>query len=399
MKRIFGLTLVFILFACQPQNAGIIVNILDGDNIISLQTDSNIPAAILVQAGVVLSAVDKIQFHGADLPADFSLPPGGAYTLQIRRANTLTLITPDGHLTIKTAAANVGQALAQTGLKLFAADFVAPALETPVNTDFTVTYRPARDLTVSTDGKTIALKSSQQTIGQALASAGFALIGLDKSLPGESEPLPPDGQIKIMRISETVTLQEKAIPFSKKYEYSVDQPVGEQKVLQVGELGLTISRIRIRYEDGAEVGRITEAEIVVLQPRESIISLSTQIQIQTLNTPDGQIQYWRAVQMYTTSYSPCGSGTPKCSYGTASGLPVKHGVVALIPSLYNQLAGSQVYIPGYGVGVIGDVGGGFPDGRLWIDLGYSDGDYQNWSGFHTVYFLAPAPVRIPAGLN
>jgi 3D (Asp-Asp-Asp) domain-containing protein len=70
-----------------------------------------------------------------------------------------------------------------------------------------------------------------------------------------------------------------------------------------------------------------------------------------------------------------------------------------VRSLFNQLSGSQVYIPGYGVAVIGDVGGGFPDGRAWIDLGYSDDDYQSWSGMVTVYFLAPAPATIPAGLE
>lgn len=80
-------------------------------------------------------------------------------------------------------------------------------------------------------------------------------------------------------------------------------------------------------------------------------------------------------------------------------MTVKKGVVAVIPSLFNQLAGSKVYIPGYGIGTIGDVGGGFPDGRLWIDLGFSDDDYQSWSGYHTVYFLAPAPANIPPGLN
>jgi uncharacterized protein YabE (DUF348 family) len=401
VKRIFGLTLVILLLACacQPQNAGISISILDGEKVIRLQAESNTPAGILSLAGITLSTSDKIQFHGADLPADFMLPPGGNYTLQIRRAHLLTLITPDGQSNIRTTEPNVGQALAQTGLQLYAADYIAPPLETPITANITVVYRPARDLSVSTKDGTIAVKSSQQTVGKALAAAGLALFGLDKSLPAESEPLPIDGQIKIIRVKETVTLLEKAIPFPKSYIYSLDQAAGEQKVVQAGETGLTISRVRTRYENGAEVAQITEAETIVRQPVESIISLSTQAQIQTLDTPDGQIQYWRAVQMYTTSYSPCGSGTPKCSYGTASGLPVKHGVVALIPSLYNQLVGSRVYIPGYGVAVIGDVGGGFPDGRPWIDLGFSDDDYQNWSGMHTVYFLAPAPASIPPGLN
>jgi uncharacterized protein YabE (DUF348 family) len=399
MKRLFWLLLVLSLASCQPQDAKTTIYLLDGDQVLTLQADANTPAAILSQAGVTLSPADEIHFNGIDLPDDFSLPPGGPYTLQIRRAQTLTLLSPENKSSFQTTAATVGQALAQAGLQLYAADYFEPPLETPIKADLTVTYRPARDIFISVDGQTVTDKSSAPTVGRALASAGIPLLGLDRSLPGESEPLPADGQIKIVRVTETVSLVEKSIPFSKKYEYSADLAVGTQKVLQVGEPGLIVSRVRVRYEDGVEVERATEAETLVRSPKDSLVSLGTQVTVQTLEVPGGQIQYWRAVQMYATSYSPCRSGTSKCSYGTASGMPVKRGVVAMVRSLYNQLAGSQVYVPGYGVAVIGDLGGGFPDGRLWIDLGYSDEDWQTWSGMVTVYFLAPAPATIPDMLN
>ena len=100
--------------------------------------------------------------------------------------------------------------------------------------------------------------------------------------------------------------------------------------------------------------------------------------------------------MYATSYSPCRLGVPGlCSTGTAGGLPLKKGVVAMYRDWFNALRGVEVYVPGYGRGVIADLGGGYPDGRPWIDLGYSDGDWQTWSGYVTVYFLAPAPSTIP----
>lgn len=399
MKHIIWLLLAFSLFGCQARNAKTSFLILDGDNKVSLQTDSLNPAAILAESGIKLAGADKVQFNGADLPMDFSLPAGGSYVLQIRRAHTLTLITPDGQTSFETTASNVGQALAQTGLSIYEADFVAPPLDTALRTDLTVTFRPARNLTIQADGKSSQVSSSAQTVGQALASAGVTLLGLDKSLPGEGEPLPADGQIRVVRIRETVSLVEKPIPFSKKIEYSTSLTVGTQKILQAGEPGLAVSRIRIRFEDGIEAARTTEAETIMKQPQESIISLGSKVDIQTLGIPGGQVQYWRAVQMYATSYSPCRSGTSKCSYGTASGLPVKQGVVAMTRDLFNQLSGTQVYIPGYGLAVIADVGGGFPDGRLWIDLGYSDEDYQSWSGMVTVYFLAPAPANIPAVLE
>lgn len=399
MKYLFFIIFGIVLSACQPNKAGLNVIILDGNEIYALQAEANTPREILKQASLELEAEDKVQFHGADLPLDFSLPNDGFFTLQVQRAHTITLITSDNRLLIKTTATTIGQALIQTGLQVYNSDFIDPPLSTPIDSDLTVTFRPARDITLLMDGETIRIKTSQVLVGQALAATGYTLLGLDQSVPAPSEPLPEDGTISIKRIYETIDLQEKAIPFTKKYQYSVDQPAGEQKVLQTGENGLSISRLRIQYSDRKEIKRTTESETIIRQPTDSIIQLSSQTPVLSLETPSGQLQYWSVVQMYATSYSPCRSGTTKCSYGTASGLPVKHGVVALVPSLFNQLVGTRVYIPSYGIGVVGDVGGGFPDGRLWIDLGYSDDDYQSWSGYQTVYFLVPAPANIPAVLK
>lgn len=399
MKHILGILIVVLMTACQPKITTTNVNIIDREKIFHFQTNLNTPQDILEQAKIGFSAADKILYHGVELPIDFSLPPGGFYTLQILRAHTLTLVTPDNSTSFRTTSRTVGQALAQTGLQVFSADFFNPSLDTPITSDLIVSYRPARDLTVIVDGENVLIKSSKVNVGKALAGAGLGLAGLDTSVPDATENIPLNGQIQIVRSRESLSFKETPIPFSNKYEYSTDLAAGEQKVVQVGQQGLLVSRVRTRFNNGTEVSSVVETETLVRQPKDAVITLSTQVQINSINTPTGPVQYWRAVQMYATSYSPCRSGTSACHNGTASGLPVKHGVVAVIRSLYNQLAGTQVYIPGYGVGVIGDIGGGFPDGRLWIDLGYSDDDFQSWSGFYTVYFLAPAPASIPAGLE
>jgi 3D (Asp-Asp-Asp) domain-containing protein len=57
------------------------------------------------------------------------------------------------------------------------------------------------------------------------------------------------------------------------------------------------------------------------------------------------------------------------------------------------MQGQPVYIPGYGHATVEDVGGGIP-GRFWIDLGYSDNDYEAWGDWVTVYFLTPVPQNV-----
>ncbi len=98
-------------------------------------------------------------------------------------------------------------------------------------------------------------------------------------------------------------------------------------------------------------------------------------QLKQLDIGGTTIEYWRAVSMYATSYSPCRLGIPGCSTATASGAKVAKGIVAVVYRWYVNMRGQQVYIPGYGFATIADTGGGIP-GKAWIDLGYSDEDYE-----------------------
>jgi resuscitation-promoting factor RpfB len=307
----------------------------------------------------------------------------------------VTLLTPDGEQTFASSAATVGQALAQVGLVLDERDFTWPPPGTSLNADSTVEYRPAREITVRVDGAEITTKANGETVGAALASAGIALLGLDFSLPAESAPVPAQGVIEIVRVRETISLVQKSIPFQTQFVESDEVPLGTEEILSPGRPGVAAIRTRIRYENGAETLRLEEPEAVIVPPQDRLTGRGTKIVLQAVPGEPG-MQYWRALSMYAVSYSPCGAGTlERCYYGTVLGLPVQRGVVAMSRNWYNALSGSRVYVPGYGVAVVADVGGGFPDGRPWIDLGYTDEDYVPWSSWVTVYFLAPAPDAVP----
>ena len=166
--------------------------------------------------------------------------------------------------------------------------------------------------------------------------------------------------------------------------------------------GLALTRTRIRYEDGKEVSRKTEDEITVREPQTRIAAGGSQIVLAPLPINGVPTDYWLETQMFATVYSPCESGTGRCSYGTASGARAGQGIVAVDYSIYSYLAGMRVYVPGYGFATIGDTGGGPIIETLlgvprtkWIDLGFNEGEMRDMTGWVTVYFLAPAPTEIP----
>ena len=356
-----------------------------------MTTTERVPASLLTQADVQLAANDIVLLNGNPIALNQSLPTAQTYTLQVQRAVALTV---NGKI-IQATAQTVGEALSQAGAQLYAGDQINPPIQTPITGPMTVKYVPSRALTVMADGKPLQIRSSSATVGGALAEAGIPLLGLDFSQPSENEALPSNGQIQVTRVSKSILLSEKSIPFQTDYQQSADVELDQQKILQPGQTGLSVSRVRIVYEDGQEASRQNESETIVRAPQDQIVGYGTKVVIHTTTINGVQIQYWRAVSMYATSYSPCRSGGSKCYSGTSSGQPVQKGEVALKYSWYLAMEGQKLFIPGYGFATIEDVCGGCV-GKPWVDLGYSDSDYQDWSQNVTVYFLAPAPATIPS---
>jgi 3D (Asp-Asp-Asp) domain-containing protein len=222
---------------------------------------------------------------------------------------------------------------------------------------------------------------------------------MDYPIPAEDQPIPTDGQIQIVKVHEEYILENETIPFGIEFVPSQEINLDDQQVLQTGEYGILAKRIRVVYEDDKEISRTVSDTWTAKSPTPRKVGFGTKVTIQTQNTSDGPIQYYRAVDVYATSYSPCRLGIAGyCSNRTASGAELKKGVIGVIRPWYNYMKGASVYIPGYGFATIEDIGAGFSD-RHWVDLGYSDEDWVSWSRYVTVYFLLPIPENILFILN
>jgi uncharacterized protein YabE (DUF348 family) len=391
-------TLISLLLLTSCQRSNITVTLLvDGQANTLAASPQSLPADLLSEAGIALGANDRLLYLGSPIPLDQPLPEAASYTLRVRRAVALTVDTPDGQQTIQTSALTVGQALAEAGHTLYAADRLDPPSETPITGPLIITYQPSRQLVVTVDGRQVQVRSTAVTVGQALAEAGVPLVGLDTSVPIESAPLPEDGQILVVRVVESVALTQKTIPFNIRTELSADLEIDQHALLQAGEPGLAIARLRTLSEDGVQVSQYSESERVVRPPQDRIMGIGTKIVIRTTTVDGVTIEYWRALNLFATYYIPCIPGTNICHYGTASGKSVQKGVVAMVYPWYLLFAGEPLYIPGYGSATVEDNNGANTSAygdTYWIDLGYSETDTVNWDNHYvTVYFLTPVPAN------
>jgi len=367
---------------------------LDLDGKLSrIVTAASQPENILADAGVLLFPGDRVWADG--LPLSSAAAEPAPTRLRVERGFTVSLDNQGARTAIHSAAATLGEALWSAGIRLRAADRLFPAAGAALEGATGVRYEAARRVTVAVDGGQVHSWAAGANVGQALANAGVALLGLDYAQPGVEASLPDAGAVRVVRVTEGVELAQTLEPFSTRWDAAPDIEIDHQQLVDPGEAGVKATRTRVRYEDGAETARAAEPQWVAVEARDRVMGYGTKIVVRTLDTPNGKVEYWRAVPMYATSYSPCRLGVPNyCSTTMANGEPLQRGNAAFIVPWYRVMRGQYVYVPGYGTAKISDTGGGIP-GRRWIDLGYSDSDYQSWHGWVTVYFLTPVP---PEGL-
>lgn len=359
-----------------------------------LFTTERIPANLLIQAGIKLFPEDRLIWNAAEINPAEPLPPGIAIILQFEPAHRLMVRSEDVETILFTDQHTLAAALWQAGIQIDAEDKISLPLETILEGDLEVVITRAKPVTVSIGDQVVSGLSAAGSVAEALADLGLSLQNLDYTEPAEDQSVPEDGSIKLVRVQEEILLEKEETAYSNTYEDDPNAELDTTSVLVPGQLGLVVTRSRIRLEDGIQTSSLTEGPWKASGPIDGVLGRGTKVVIHTETINGDTIEYWRKVSVYATSYMPSSQGG---STGTASGTPLTKGVIAVTRAWYNGMAFQQVYVPGYGYGMIADTGGGI-DGRYWIDLGFDNDNYESWHYWTTLYFLTPVPSYIPVVL-
>ncbi len=351
------------------------------------------PQAILAEAGIAMGPGDVLWVDGRrreDGPPalDGERPP---QEIRIVRSAPLVVRLENGaRRVIWSTAPTVGAALREAGVLLGPADRLLPGPETPLDGGMQVSLFRARPITVEADGRIQVISTTARTVRELLWELGISLHGQDRVVPGEESRLQGGETVRVIRVAEGFEIEETSVPFQTVWEPDPNLELDTWVQRSPGRNGVLQRRIRVRYENGQEVAREVVDETLIRPPEPRVWVYGTKIVVRTLETSDGPIEYWRRIRMLATSYSPSTAGVhPSASYfgRTRTGLPMQRGIVAVDPRVIRL--GWKVYVPGYGVGLAADTGGGIIGRR--IDLGYNDEDLVLWYRWVDVYLLTPVP--------
>ena len=376
---------------------------------VAIRTQRRQMADVLVEAGIAVKPHDDVLIDGqpwqmdADLPAPepdrhhdgrglaigFIPPP--ALRVVLRRSVPVTLIDGKVPVTFYTTRPTVGEALLSEGILLYLGDRVSPSLGSPMLAGATVHIQRSTPVTIHVDGHTLHTRTQRATVGSMLAQEGILLVGKDYTVPPNSARIADSMTIQVVRVQEALRVEEQLIPFETNWVPTPDMPIDTQQMTESGEAGLTRRRYRITYENGHQVSNVLEDEWLERVPTTKIIAYGTRITVQTVETPDGVIEYWRHFRALATAYTAATAGKSRDhpQYGiTRTGIKAGHGVIAVDPKVIPL--GSRVYVSGYGGAIAGDTGSAVV-GRH-VDLGFDDDkpppSLYRWVD---VYLLTPVP--------
>jgi uncharacterized protein YabE (DUF348 family) len=372
---------------------------------LELRTHAQTAEDFLREAGINLSRYDSIIVDDEVVGPEAQLPSQSIVDLagrnpallwhqrpvqiEVLRAVPITVHDGGVPVTVQTTAPTVGQALLGEGIVLYLGDGVTPTLGEQVSAGLEVYIQRSKPLVILADGRRIKTRSHGETVAEVLKQETIELVDKDYTIPVKETVVYDNMTVQVIRVQEQVVLEEEPIPFETVWQPDGGLDLDRQRVDQYGAAGTKRRLVRVVYENGIESERVTEDEWVEIPPTTEIIAYGTKITIREISTAEGTKTYWRRFRALATAYSASTAGTPPDApwYGrTYMGLPARTGIIAVDRNVIPL--GTWMYVPGYGIGLAGDLG---VSGRH-VDLCFDEDElprgYYRWVD---VYLLTPVP--------
>jgi len=310
--------------------------------------------------------------------------------IAVVRARPYTVYIDALRVDTRTAATDVAGLLGHLGLTVREGDLVHPPLDAGLTAGMTVYLAKARTVNVTLNGKETALYTQAATVGEILALLGLD-PGPDDLLSVPREAVVFNGMSLVIGTTEVATEEtSEDIPPPTVFEDDPALPRGEVRIVG-GKPGRRTTTYSVTYRNGQETSR-TVASMAVAGapvPTRHITGTAAVDAPRPMVSSEGYSgPYRQKVRVWATWYNASHGAWSRDdpNYGrTASGAMLDHGICAVDPSAIPL--GTRFMVPGYGVCLAADTGGGIQGWK--IDLGFPEAAGSNpWNtGFVEIYIL------------
>lgn len=239
---------------------------IDNESIV-ITTNETEPIEILSQANIRLAESDKL-----DITA-FTAGEGGI--IRVDKLNSIN-IEFDGVINNYSVYADtVGDALAELGINVNDGIQINYELEEPIKDGMVITFKSAKNVTLTVDGTTVRYAMYQGTVKDLLELAQVTLGEDDYTEPSADTELKENMQVTVYRVEyKTVTVKEKiAFETVNKTDSSIE--LGTISVESQGVQGEEEVNYTIKYVNGSEEEKTELSRKTVKEPVNKVVNIGT----------------------------------------------------------------------------------------------------------------------------
>ncbi|MHA6534398.1 ubiquitin-like domain-containing protein [Paenibacillus sp. BAC0078] len=328
----------------------------------------------------------------------------------------ITLVIDGKVQKLETREALLSDVLAKEQISLQPHDALSIGLSDEIKDGDRVVINRAQAFSLTADGATKTLYTTEDTIGQAIDKLGISLESYDKIYPSLETAVTADMEVKIVRINKQVVQRTASLPFRVIKTADPSLTKGTVRVAQAGKPGVMVQHIEKIYRDGKlasmrmvgkEVQTVTKDKIIAVgikalpkpavatvTPKPKTTSKSSKVSANSNNviTKAGvDFEYKRVIKNVSmTAYS---SEEPGIGTRTASGTRVTEGrTIAVDPNVIP--IGWWVYIEGLGFRRAEDTGGAIKGNK--VDVYYDSLSHARNFGrkSRTIYVIGPVKPEL-----
>ncbi|MFI1504734.1 ubiquitin-like domain-containing protein [Streptomyces sp. NPDC020597] len=211
-----------------------------------------------------------------------------------------------------TTAHTVEEALRQLGVRAEGAYMSVSRSQRIGRAGLALDVRTERSVTVMADGRARTIRTNAATVREAVAAAGITLRGEDTTSvdPGS---FPRDGQtVTVLRITGSEEVREEQIPFHVRRTEDPSLFKGAEVVERAGQPGLRRITYALRSVNGVRQKPRRIRDEIVREPREQRVRVGTKPLPSSVRGADGLD--WRALAACESGGRP-GAVDPSGNYG------------------------------------------------------------------------------------
>ncbi|THF74472.1 3D domain-containing protein [Cohnella fermenti] len=332
------------------------------------------------------------------------------FLMLLHGASAMSVTVVDGgkSTVIQTRNSDVQSLLKEHSITVGPHDELSAPLATPLSDGSTIVIDRAAGVNLLADGKDVIEYTTEETVGDVLASLNLSLGADDRLYPSIDTKVYDGMKIRIIRVKKEVKEARLEVPFTIVEKNDNSLEVGTKKVVQTGKQGIVVKQFEKVYEDGELVSDRMVSKTVVEPSVQKIVAVGTKkkaavttlsysanAEAKTVTVNGTQVKVKSVLSnvvltAYTAGPESTGKDKGDPGYGiTASGTTVSEGrTISVDPDVIPL--GWWVYIEGIGLRRAEDTGSAIKGKK--IDVYFDSESYANKFGLkrgYTVYVIGP----------